>query len=235
MLGGNAVRTGEKVIVEAQRLFTLLLRLKTEGSGGERVQFLEEFAVLFMAFNFKVCALIIVIAEVVFRADDEPFKRIFDDCLSGEFACGLRRLRFSDDALLPFIADYLDGCPLERALHGAGTIFHEPEAEVLNENETRYAGALRYESRERNAEKHPAVVVFALHPLVRNLVKRDGDLEIGINGVQLAVAVQVFAIKHLIVSTEGDAFKRAVERPTDVFTGIQCAVATVSEFIGEVL
>ena len=94
---------------------------------------------------------------------------------------------------------------------------------------------MRHESRERNAEKHPAVAVFALHPLVRNLIKRDGDLKIGINGVQLAVAVQVFAIKHLIVSPEGDAFKRAVERPTDVFTGIQCAVATVSEFIGEVL
>ena len=60
-------------------------------------------------------------------------------------------------------------------------------------------------------------------------------MEIGINGVQLAVAVQVFAIKHLIVHAEWDAFKRAVERPARILTRIKCTVATVAEFIREVL
>ena len=119
-------------------------------------------------------------------------------------------------------------------MHGAGAVFHEPEAEVLDEHETWHARALGHKLGEGDAEKHPAVAVFALNPFVGNLVKRDGELEVSIDGVQLAVAVQVFAIKHLIVSAERDVFKRAVERPTGVFAGIQCAIATVSEFMGEV-
>ena len=94
---------------------------------------------------------------------------------------------------------------------------------------------MRHESGKRDAEKHPAVLVFALNPFVWNLIERDSNLEIGIDGVQLAVAVQVFAIKHLVVHAEWDAFKRAVERPAGIFTGIKRAVATVAEFIREVL
>ena len=109
------------------------------------MQFLEEFPVLCIVFEFEICALVIVIAEVVFCADGEPFEGIFDDFLCGELACGLRGLCFSDDALLPFIADYLDGCPLECALDGAGTVFHKPEAEVLDEHEAGHAGALGHE------------------------------------------------------------------------------------------